>query len=111
MTGGKRISDIARVKGVHQYLWIDRDGTIQAHNMENPEQLAQMAVSCAGPLFAMGKKNFKYLGFLRRNQANFFIFPVGNGYVGVIKQERIGDEEVVQAITEFLDTCFGSGSN
>ena len=103
------IDGIKGVLGVGQYVWADASGAILAHDAETPGQMAQMAVSCAGPLHAMGKSNFKFLCFLRKNQANIYIFPVGNGYLGVIKQERVGDTEMVKAVTGFLSTRFSQG--
>lgn len=103
------ITDIAGVRGVNQYLLVDPDGTILAHEAKQPDHLARMAVSCAGPLSAMGKNHFRYLCFQRENQANIFIFPVGNGYLGVIKQEGVDDEAMVGDVTKFLNVRFGQG--
>ena len=109
MNGLGAIAGIEEVPGVDQYVWVDASGSILAHDAEAPGQLAQMTVSCAGPLHAMGKNNFKSLCFLRKNQANIYIFPVGNGYVGVIKQESAGDAELVKAVTDYLSICFSQG--
>ena len=101
---------IGGIRGVDQYVWVDANGTLLAHDAKKPKQLAQMAVSCASPLSAMGKNNFIYLSFLRGNQANIYIFPVGNGYLGVVKQEGVEDGDLVKAVTEFLNAHGSQGS-
>ncbi|WP_022663950.1 roadblock/LC7 domain-containing protein [Desulfospira joergensenii] len=107
MSGGQGISAVAEVRGVDQYIWVDPEGNILAQDTRNPEQFARMVVSCTRPLYEVGKTKFRQVVFLRENQENIFIFPVGNGYLGVIKQRGVEDDEMVRALAEFLNAVSG----
>jgi len=64
--------------------------------------MAEIISVCGSNSYAIGKKRFKYLSFSRKNHDTFFIFPVGNYYLGVIKQNHISDALLAQNVIQFL---------
>ncbi|MBI9090246.1 MAG: hypothetical protein JEZ12_13600 [Desulfobacterium sp.] len=68
------------------------------------ENVAGVVWSCGQRLSVLGKKNFKYVVFLRKDKNNFLIFPVGKYYLGVVEQKGFVTVEVADAVMEFLNT-------
>ena len=95
---------IAKVKGVDKYILLDNRGKILACTMLNPGRTSHMIFSCGRNISAIGKSNFKYAVFFKKNQKNIFIFPVGNHTLGVIKQKNIENQVLVDAVLTFFNT-------
>jgi hypothetical protein len=94
---------IAAVTGVDQYIVVDHKGQIVVHDITDPERLAGMVFSCGRNAYAIGKTQLKYVLFPRKNQKNFFIFPVGNYYLGVIKEHSIDNLVLIDNVATFLN--------
>ncbi|WDP92977.1 MAG: roadblock/LC7 domain-containing protein [Desulfobacter sp.] len=103
------LSNVKRINGVDGYILLDGKGNILAHNddMKAPEKLSRMVYFCGRKLSVIGKKYFKYASFSRQNNRNVLIFPVGNYYLGVIKQTGIRNFRAASAVMEFLDVLVG----
>jgi hypothetical protein len=93
---------IAAVTGVDQYIVVDHKGQITAHDIKDPERSAGIVFSCGQNAYAIGKTRLKYVFFCRENQKNLFIFPVGNYYLGVVKEQSIDNLALTDSIITFL---------
>lgn len=98
---------VGRLKGVEEFVWVDRHGRILAHDTRAPEQLSKLVVACSRSLVALGRDKLKYACFSRACRNNVLIFPVGNYYLGVVKQKRIKNSEAASAVLEFLRALTG----
>lgn len=98
----KEFRQIAEVTGVDQYIFVDQKGNIAAHDIQNPEQTAAMVFFCGKNSYAIGKTRLNHVIFSRRNHKDFFIFPVGNYYLGVIKEKTINNFVLTENIIKFL---------
>jgi hypothetical protein len=107
-TYSKKLLNLSKTVGVEQYIIVDQMENIAAHNIRDPEKIARIIISCAKNAFAIGKPNIEYVIFPGNNQRNFFIFPAGNSYLGVIKQHNISDITLTDNILNFLKNL---GSN
>ncbi len=99
------VNDLKRIetlKEVDQFIITDSDGNIVAQRISNPEKTARMVSLCGKNFYAIGKSNFKFCMFSRKKKQNFFIFPVGNYYLGVIKQKEIKNFILADTINNFL---------
>ena len=93
---------ISKVSGVDQYILVDNNGNIAAHDIKNSKNAAKIVLKCGQNSFAIGKTQFKYLIFSRKNEKNLFIFPVGNFYLGVVKQKNVKNLVLTDNIMDFL---------
>jgi len=93
---------IIRVDGVDQYILVNSNGNIAAHKIDAPQKAAEIVLTCGKNSSAIGKARFEHLLFSRENQKNFFIFPVGKYYLGVVKQDNINNATLVGNIVNFL---------
>ena len=92
---------IVDIPGIDQFLLTDPTGKIvAAHNIKNPEKTGNMVISCGQNVSKLGKIDFKYLLFSRKNGKNFFIFPVGKHFLGVVKEKRINNLTFADSITK-----------
>ena len=98
----EKFLNLSKAAGIEQYIIVDQKGDIAAHNINKPEKIARIILSCAKNAFAIGKANMKYVVFTGNNQKKFFIFPAGNSYLGVIKQQNISDITLTDNILNFL---------
>ncbi len=78
---------ISMIQGVDQYIFLDNKGDIAAHEMQDPQRASKMVFSCGQNIRAVGKNNFQYAVFSRKNKKDIIIFPVGNYSLGVVKQK------------------------
>ena len=93
---------ITAVTGVDQYIVVDHKGQIVSHDIKDSERSAGMVFSCGRNACAIGKTRLKYVLFPRKNHKNFFIFPVGNYYLGVVKEQSIDNLVLTDNIATFL---------
>lgn len=109
MSMAEVLSNVKRINGVAGYILLDSKGKIITRNtdLQTPEQISKMVYSCGRNLFSVGKKYFKYASFSRKNNKDILIFPVGNYYLGVVKQAGIGNYETASAVMEFLNVLAG----
>ncbi len=101
---------VARVTGVDQYILVDHHGRIVTHDMEEPERISRMVHTSGQRLSALGRANFMYVAFSRRNNRNLLIFPVGIYHLGVIKQPDMDNAQVAGAVMECLNTHPGKST-
>ncbi len=94
-----RIPDIKGVKG---FVAVDQSGQLSAHTIDDPEATVAFVLACTRHLDASGNSDFKYLLFKRSCKENFFVFPVGNSYLGVLKQEGVGDFTLANTIMNYI---------
>ena len=105
MNGGFAISStIGRVKGVDRYVLVDDRGNILAHDMdgEGPAIPSKLIYLWGQSLSALGGKNFKCASLLRTNNRDVLMFPVGNYYLGVVKQAEMDNAQLAESVIEFL---------
>ena len=95
---------IAKVKGVDQYILLDNRGKIMATTMKHAEQVSHMVFNCGQNISTIGRSNFKYAVFSKKNGKDILIFPVGNYTLGMVKQKNIAAQVVVDAVFMFFNT-------
>ena len=104
MTPLEKFKQISKIDGVDQYILVNPKGNIASHDIKNPEKAANIVLLCGQNSFAIGKAHFKYLVFSRENHKNFFIFPVGKYYLGVVKKNDVNNFILADNIMNFLKT-------
>ncbi|CCK80568.1 conserved uncharacterized protein [Desulfobacula toluolica Tol2] len=92
---------IANLTGVDQYIFVDQKGKIATHNIQDPKKTADMVFFCGKHLHAIGKTRLSHVIFSRKNQKDFFIFPFGDYYLGVIKKKSIDNFVLTENIIKF----------
>ncbi|MFA5902541.1 MAG: roadblock/LC7 domain-containing protein [Desulfobacula sp.] len=102
MPNVEQFGSILKVTGIDQYILVDKTAKIITHNMTDPEKMAEITSVCGFKSQEIGKSNFSYIMFSRKNHNNFFIFPVGKYYLGVIKQKTVSNDLLVENILQFL---------
>lgn len=98
----KDLIAICKVAGVDQFIFVNGKGSIAAHNIKNPAPAAKVVLNCGKNSSTISKTDFKYLVFSRKNKKSFLIFPVGNYYLGVIKDSSFSDNELVENLIIFI---------
>lgn len=95
---------IARVKGIKSYILVRNDGNIAAHNIDDiaPNPLTTVTLKCGRRCTQLKQSDFKCLLFSKKNNENIFIFPVGNYYLGVIKESIIDEIVLIDNIFDFI---------
>jgi len=103
------LSHVKRIEGVDGYILLDGQGKVIACNddMKAPETFSKMVYACGRSLSSVGKKYFKYASFSRAHNQDILIFPVGNYYLGVVKQAGIRNFKTARAVREFLNVLAG----
>ena len=102
MTTLEAFNKVANLEGVDQYILVDHKQNIITHDIKNPDKIANMITACGKNSSAIAKTQLKYLIFSRNCKQNFFIFPVGNYYLGVIKSKNIESITLANNIDNFL---------
>jgi hypothetical protein len=100
-----RREQAARIGGlsvVDQYIFVDSRGNIIAQDIKNPDKAAGLVLSCGQNSRTLAKNKFQWLVFSRKNEPFFFIFPVGNCYLGVIKSKNADTATLTGSIVNFL---------
>ncbi|MFH2090912.1 MAG: roadblock/LC7 domain-containing protein [Pseudomonadota bacterium] len=93
---------ISKIPGVDHYILVDLQGEVIAHNIKDYQQIGPMISFCGKQSFSIGKNRLKFLIFSRKSQKDLLIFPVGNYYLGVIKQNKIQAVELADNVLIFL---------
>lgn len=102
MTTLEEFKKIASIDGVDQYILVDNNQNIITHDIKNPDKVANMITACGKNSITIAKTQLKYLIFSRYCKKNFFIFPVGNYYLGVVKSKNIENFTLANNIDNFL---------
>jgi len=102
MIFSEKFLQIAKIKGVDQYILLDNKGNIAAQDIKNPKKACDMIFSCGRDIKAIGGNKFKYAVFSRKNRQSIIIFPLGNYSLGVIKQEDTDSFVLADIILKFL---------
>jgi hypothetical protein len=104
MTGYKILENrIRRINGIAQYLIVEENGNIAAHNMTAPEKTGEMIFFCGRSSHDLGRNRFRFLVFSRKNKKNLFIFPAGRYYLGVIKDKNTDTTGLVRKLMNLLE--------
>ncbi len=85
MSSIKDLKKITGVEGVSQYILLGPNGQTISHNIDNHLLLTSMIISCTSICKLINGKRFRHLIFSQEDKRDFFIFPVGKHYLGVIK--------------------------
>ncbi len=93
---------ITDIEGVDQYVLVDAKGNVVAHRTDDPKQAARTVLNIGKNLYSIGKTQFKYAIFSRDNKNNLLIFPIGNRYLGVIKQKNVNNMTLINNVKKFL---------
>jgi len=109
MSIAEALSHVKRIDGVGAYILLDGQGQIITCNddMKAPEALSKMVYTCGRSLSLVGKSYFNYASFSRAHNPDILIFPVGNYYLGVVKDTGNRDFKTAQTVTEFLNVLAG----
>jgi len=103
------LSHVRRIDGVSGYILLNSKGEVLVHDdeMKSPDKLSKMVYSCGRTLLLLGKNYLKYASFTRKQNKNILLFPVGNYYLGVLKQPGIRNSETAGAVIKFLNVLAG----
>jgi hypothetical protein len=102
MSFSENFLQISKIPGVDQYIFLDKKGNIAAHDIKDTQKASDMVFSCGQDIRVIGRNKFKYGVFSRKNKKNIIIFPVGNYYLGVVKQKDSDTIVLVDIILNFL---------
>ncbi len=98
----KDFTKIIKIKGVKKYILVKNNGKVAAHDIEDPKTIAMVVLRCGRNSDSFCLPRFKFLLFKRDNNENFFIFPVGNYYLGVIQENDISNLILVGRVLQFI---------
>lgn len=93
---------VAEIEGVKSFILVRDDGEIAARNMDEAESIAAMVLRCGRNPERIGTARYRYQVFGRKGGEDFFIFPVGNYYLGVIKEREIDSGLLVDGVLYFV---------
>lgn len=96
------ISSVRDVRGVNQYVLVDKTGCIISPPSEFSGKMTKVVIACMEATFPLVKNRFKYIKFFRSNQAHFYVFPVGKYGLGVIKEKTVSDSNFQNEMIRFL---------
>ncbi len=102
MTKSATFHRISELSGVDQYVLVDSQARVIRHAMTDPEEMAEMVSTCGRCALAVGRARFRHLIFSRTRRNDFFIFPVGKYYLGVLKEKSVSPTELLERVTEFI---------
>ncbi len=102
MISREQAVQIGRLSGVDQYIFVAPRGNIIAQDIQNPDKTAELVLSCGQNSLTLAKNKFQSLVFSKKNEPFFFIFPVGNCYLGVIKSKNVDAATLTDNIINFL---------
>jgi len=95
----KEFSQLIKKYGVKQYIIVKNNGTIMAqHHIEEPDRVADFVLACGRNCDASGSVRFRFLLFSSSSCENFFVFPVGNYYLGMVQEQDADDRVLVKNI-------------
>ena len=97
---------ISKIKGVDEYIFMDNQGNIAAHEIKDSQKVSGMVFSCGQNICAIGKDKFKYAVFSRKNKRDILIFAIGNYFLGVVKQKKTESLVLVDIILNFIQEQF-----
>jgi hypothetical protein len=106
MTFSEILLEISKIEGVDEYIFMDNRGNIAAHDIKDSQKVSGMVFSCGQNICAIGRDKFKYAIFSRKNKQDIIIFPVGNYFLGVVKQKKTEPLVLVDIILKFLQEHF-----
>ena len=102
----KEFKGITKVKGVKNYILVRNDGKIAAYKIETPQYFSELVLKCGKDCDTIDLFSFRCLLFSRKNNENMYILPVGNYYLGVIKEKEIDDIVLMNSIFNFIKSLF-----
>ena len=103
----KEFSAIGDLPGVKNYILVKNNGSVAAAGMAEAERIARIVLRCGRNSDAIGAPRFSYLVLTRENRENFIVFPVGNYYLGVIKEREVDDPALIKSVLEFIENLPG----
>lgn len=107
----KEFEKIAEIAGVKSYILVKNNGSVAARQIEEPERIARIVLRCGQNSDAIGVSRFRYLVLARENRENFIIFPIGNYYLGVVKEKNIDSMVLVNSVLDFFENLPGKRSS
>jgi hypothetical protein len=96
------LKKILAIEGVSQYILLGPDGQAIAHNVENHLILTSLIISCTSICKLINGNQFRHLIFSQEDNRDFFIFPVGKYYLGVIKSGDCDAESLPIKVSNFI---------
>ena len=97
-----RIDAIAQVPGVAGFVLVNEKGCIATQQIDDPKGASETVFSCGRIYSTLARSGFTYTVFQRGSGQDFFIFPVGNHYLGVIKERNHETFSLAKDILKFL---------
>lgn len=103
MTEFEAFQTIIQLPGVDQYILVDSQARVIQHAMGQPDEMAEMVSVCGNCARALGQTRFRHLVFSRDRQDDFFIFPVGKYYLGVLKETSVSPSTLLDRVSGFIE--------
>ena len=100
---------ITKVDGVSKYIFLDSQGKIVVNTMKHPGRSSNVVFNCGRNISTIGRNNFKYAVFFQEDGRDILIFPVGNHTLGVVKEQSIDRQVMVDAVLAFLNGLLKKG--
>lgn len=91
-----------RIRGIHGYALVGRQGCVTAHNMGASENLFRMIYACGRELVSLGGRKFRYASFARTGKGTILVFPFGDFFLGVVTQGDDKDSNLAREIMAVL---------
>lgn len=98
----QQLMQIGKMDGVDQYVIITEQGQPAAVKIRDISDPEKMLASCCNAFFEIGKTRFNSCIVRRTSQQDFFIFPAGKYFIGVIKHKDFDSNNLTQKISSFL---------
>ena len=99
-------SRITELPGVKNHLLVKKSGELILTDFPAPEDFAETLVACGREADCLGSSRFTFLLFNRESCEHLFIFPVGNYYLGVIKERDADSKAVADEVIAFIKAVF-----
>ena len=103
MDSNIKLKKIGSLKAVKNYMVVDKKGDINFSNFPHPDNIAFMILNCSKNMEIKGHSNVQYQ-FFAFGDDHFLIFPVGNQYLGVVKNRGTSTSVLAKSILKFLDS-------
>ncbi len=95
-------SQIKEIKGIKKYLLVKSSGRIILGDGLKSENFKGMLLACGREADLLGSTRFTVFLINRKNGEDFLIFPVGNYYLGVIKEKSADTKVLANKVIAFI---------
>ena len=96
------LKKIEEIKGVKRYIVLQPDGRPLLNNTENPEVMAAMIMNCGAMCKILKNRRFRYLVINQPSGEDFYIFQMGNYFLGILKTAASDTNELVDKVADYF---------